>query len=59
MKEPEYTEGPEDLENFKAEMKVPFKVPEEAVVRAEKKKGKKQTSSRAESVREPEPFDKD
>lgn len=58
MKEPEYKEGPEATRNFEEGMKALFNVPKDAVVRAEKK-AKKKRSSRAQSVRKPEPFDKD
>jgi hypothetical protein len=57
MKELEYTEGPEALENFEEGMKALFKVPKDAVVRAEKRK--KQKASRAQSVRKPRVSDKD
>jgi hypothetical protein len=59
MKTPEYREGPEALENFKEGMKALFKVPKDSVVRAEKKKRKGKTSSRAQSVRKQRAFDKD
>jgi hypothetical protein len=59
MKTPEYREGPEALENFKEGMKALFKVPKDSVVKAEKKKRRKKASSRAQSLRKPEPFDKD
>jgi hypothetical protein len=59
MKEPEYTEGPEALENFKEGMKALFKVPKDSVVRAEKRKRRKRTSVRAQSVRKPRVSDKD
>jgi hypothetical protein len=36
MKEPEYIEGPEALENFKRGMIALFKVPKSAVVKAKK-----------------------
>jgi len=58
-KQPEYTEGPEALENFKEGMKALFKVPKDSVVRAEKRKRRKKASSRAQSVRKPRTFDKD
>jgi len=45
MKQPEYTEGPQALENFKRGMITLFKVPKSAVVRA-KKQPKKAASSR-------------
>jgi hypothetical protein len=59
MKEPEYREGPEALENFKEGMKALFKVPKDSVVKAEKKKRRRKASSRAQSVRKPRPADKD
>jgi hypothetical protein len=59
MKQPEYTEGPEALENFKEGMKALFKVPKDSVVRAEKRKRRGRASSRAQSVRKPRPSDKD
>jgi hypothetical protein len=58
MKQPEYREGPEALENFKEGMKALFKVPKEKVVLAERQQRKKKTS-RAQSVRKPRVFDKD
>ena len=61
MKQTEYREGPEALENFKEGMKALFMVPKDAVVQAEKKlKGKKKrASSRGESVLKPHRSDKD
>jgi hypothetical protein len=59
MKQPEYREGPEALENFEKGMKALFNVPKDAVVKAEKKKGKRKASSRAQSVRKPRLSDKD
>jgi hypothetical protein len=59
MKEPEYREGPEALENFKEGMKALFKVPKDSVVKAEKKKRRARASSRAQSVRKQRSFDKD
>jgi hypothetical protein len=59
MKEPEYREGPEALENFKEGMKALFKVPKDSVVKAEKRKRRGKASSRAQSVRKPATFDKD
>ena len=58
MKQPEYREGPEALENFEEGMKTLFNVPKGEVVKAEKKQ-KKKRSSRAESVRKPRLSDKD
>jgi hypothetical protein len=40
MKQPEYTEGPEALQNFKRGMIALFKVPKEAVKGVWKKGGK-------------------
>lgn len=59
MKTPEYTEGPEALDNFKEGMKALFKVPKDSVVKAEKKKGNRKASSRVQSVRKPKVSDKD
>jgi hypothetical protein len=59
MKTPEYREGPEAMRNFEEGMKALFKIPKDEVAKAEKKKGKRKASSRAQSVRKPEPFDKD
>ena len=59
MKEPEYREGPEALENFKDGMKALFKVPKDSVVKAEKKRRRKAASARAESVRKQRPSDKE
>jgi hypothetical protein len=59
MKQPEYREGPEALENFKESMRALFKVPKDSVVRAENRKRRKNASSRAQSVRKPRAFDKD
>jgi hypothetical protein len=55
---PDYTEGTKATENFEEGMKTLFKVPKDAVVKAEKK-AKKKRASRGQSVRKPEPFDKD
>jgi hypothetical protein len=52
---PEYTEGPKALENFERGMKALFKVPKAAIVKAEKKRGKKSSSS----VRKPKVSDRD
>jgi hypothetical protein len=52
----EYIEGPEALKNFKQGMEALFKVPKDAVVKAEKKK---QKNSRASQPRKPKPSDKD
>ena len=59
MKSTEYIEGPKALENFKEGMQALFKVPKDSVVKAEKKKGNRKTSSRAQSVRKPAVSDKD
>ena len=40
MKEPEYKEGPEATKNFEEGMKALFNVPEDEVVKAEKKGGR-------------------
>ena len=59
MKQPaEYAEGPQATRNFEEGMKALFKVPKDAVVKAEKRR-KKKSSSRAQSVRKPRPSDKD
>ena len=53
MKQPEYTEGTKALENFKRGMTALFKVPKDAVVKAEKKKLK------SPRLRKPKNADKD
>jgi len=58
MKQPEYIEGPQALENFEEGMKALFKVSKAEVVKAEKRERKKRTS-RAEIVRKPKASDKD
>jgi hypothetical protein len=58
MKQPEYFEGPEAAENFEEGMKSLFKVPKDAVVKAEKRK-KRARVSRDLSQRKPKPSDKD
>jgi hypothetical protein len=58
MKQREYTEGPQALQNFKEGMKALFKVPKDSVVRAEKKKRRGKASSRAQSVRKQRLSDK-
>ena len=58
MKEPEYKEGPEALEDFERGMKALFNVSKDAIVKAEKKKRGK-ASSRVQSVRKPRSADKD
>lgn len=59
MKEPEYQEGPKAKENFEESMKALFSVPKAVVVKAEKRKKGKTSSSRAQSVRKPRVSDKD
>lgn len=60
MKSPEYTEGPEAIENFERMAVAVFKAPKGEAVKAEKKqKGKKRDSSRGEIVRKPRLSDKD
>lgn len=59
MKQREYREGPEATKNFEEGMKAIFNVPKDAVVKAEKKKGKRKASSREQSVRKPRLSDKD
>jgi hypothetical protein len=54
MKQSEYVEGPRALENFKEGMKALFKVPKDAVVKAEKKK-----AVRASRLRKSKLSDKD
>jgi hypothetical protein len=56
MKEPEYIEGRQATQNFEEGMKALFKVPKDAVERAEKKKRKK--ASRASGQHKPKPSDK-
>lgn len=58
MKQHEYVEGPDAQGNFEEGMKALFKVPKDAVVKAEKK-AKKKRSFRAPSVRKPRLYDKD
>ena len=58
MKEPEYIEGKEALENFKEGMKALFKVPKEKVVLAEKR-GKKKASPAPNTLRKPHVSDRD
>jgi hypothetical protein len=43
VRETEYTEGPEALENFKRGMEALFKVPKAAVLQKEKQAGKPAT----------------
>jgi hypothetical protein len=58
MKQPEYIEGIKAQGNFEQGMKALFKVPKDAVVKAERK-AKRKRVSRAQSVRKPRPSDKD
>lgn len=53
----EYIEGKQASANFEQGMKALFKVPKDAVVKAEKRK-KKSRASRAQSVRKPRLSDK-
>jgi len=59
MRQAAYVEGKKATENFEEGMKALFKVSKTQVVKAEKKKGKKRVSSRAQSVRKPRLSDKD
>jgi hypothetical protein len=59
MKTPQYREGPEAIENFEEGMKALFSVPKDEVVKAEKRRGKRKASSRAQSIRKQRPSDKD
>jgi hypothetical protein len=54
---PEYIEGKQATDNFEEGMKALFKVPKDAVVKAEKKAKKKR--ARSASLRKPTTFDKD
>lgn len=56
MKELEYTEGKQALENFEEGMKALFKVSKDEVVKAEKKAKKKRAVS---SQRKPKASDRD
>jgi hypothetical protein len=58
MKQLEYREGPEALDNFREGMKALFKVPKDLIVKAEKRR-KKKKASRVQSVRKPRLSDKD
>jgi hypothetical protein len=58
MKQTEYTEGLKAQENFEEGMKALFKVPKDAVVKAEKRK-KRARVSRISSQRKPKLSDKD
>jgi len=58
MRQLEYVEGQKAQDNFEEGMKVLFKVPKDAVVKAEKRRKKKKASG-AQSVRKPRPSDKD
>jgi hypothetical protein len=55
MKVPEYLEGRKAQGNFEEGMKALFKVPKDAVVKAEKK----QKASRSSRLRKPKLSDKD
>jgi hypothetical protein len=57
MKEPDYIEGRQAIENFEEGMKALFKVPKDEVVKAEKRKKRKSVSR--VSARKPRSFDKD
>jgi hypothetical protein len=57
MKEIEYVEGKQAIENFENGMKTLFNVPKDRVVRAEKKQ-KKKRASRSQSQRKPKTSDK-
>ena len=57
MKETEYIEGKKALENFEEGMKALFKVPKDAVVKAEQKAKKKR--ARSASLRKSGTSDKD
>jgi hypothetical protein len=50
MKIPEYVEGSKALENFKQGMIALFKVPKDAVVKAEKKKQKRSAKARKQKL---------
>lgn len=54
MKQPEYTEGPEALENFERGMIALFKVPKDSVGKPQKKRVRD-----ASSERKPKKTDKD
>lgn len=58
MKNCEYIEGKPAVENFEEGMKALFKVPKDAVVKAEKRK-KRARASHASSQRKPKLSDKD
>jgi len=58
MKQPEYIEGPKAQENFEEGMKALFKVPKDAVVKAEKRKRRARVS-RVQTERKPHLSDKD
>jgi hypothetical protein len=51
MKQPEYIEGPKGTENFERGMIALFKVPEDEVVKAEKKAKKKRAAQSHLSMR--------
>ncbi|HEY3615685.1 MAG TPA: hypothetical protein VGK96_02665 [Candidatus Sulfotelmatobacter sp.] len=58
MKQPEYIQGSRAQQNFEEGMKALFKVPKDAVVKAEQK-AKRKRASRAQSERKPLVSDKD
>lgn len=51
MKQPEYTEGLQALENFKRGMKALFKVPKSVVVEKEKQARKPVTGKKSDSAK--------
>ncbi len=59
MKQPEYTEGPEALENFIESMKALIKVPKPQLSRPRRRSAGGRLTSRAQSVRKPRLSDKD
>jgi hypothetical protein len=54
MREPEYIEGQQAVENFEEGMKALFKVPKVKVAKAAKKR-----ASRPSQMKKPKPSDKD
>lgn len=58
MKNIEFLEGREAMENFEEGMKALFKVPKEQVVKAEKRE-KRKRDARASTVRKPKRSDGD
>jgi hypothetical protein len=56
MKEPEYIEGPEALENFTEGMKAVFQVPKAAIVAPKKKNAKQPVKA---TSRKPKASDRD